>query len=49
MIDVYEVHHLEEAGTSVEHPSALQIDLLFARDNLRALAEKPAYEFETGT
>jgi len=48
VIDVYEVHHLEEAGTSIAHPSALQVDLLFARDNLQALAEKPAYQFETG-
>lgn len=48
VIDVYEVHHLEQAGTSTAHPAALQVDLLFARDNLRALAEKPAYQFDTG-
>lgn len=48
VVDVYEVHHLEQAGTSTAHPSALQVDLLFARDNLRALAEKPSYQFNTG-
>jgi len=50
VVDVYEVHHLEKAGTAVHHPTALQVDLLFARDGLAAFREEDegAFEFETG-
>lgn len=51
VVDVYEVHHLEKAGTAVvHHPTALQVDLLFARNGLKAFEEedKASFEFETG-
>lgn len=31
-IDIFEVHHLEEDENELEHPTALQVDILFGRN-----------------
>ena len=40
VIDIFEVHHLEESENELRHPTALQVDLLFARNSRRGFDDK---------